>query len=46
MFYLILAFSLAWGCHLIYLLAIDRQVRQMSRRIQARAEMASPETGR
>lgn len=46
MFYLVLAFSLAWACHLIYLMAIDRQIRQMRRRMQARAEMASSADGR
>ncbi|UCD52536.1 MAG: hypothetical protein JSW27_07845 [Phycisphaerales bacterium] len=38
MFYLCLAFSLVWICHLAYLLAIDRQVRQMGRRMKARAD--------
>ncbi len=46
MLYLILAFSLAWACQLIYLIAIDRQIRQMKRRIQARAEMSCPSEGR
>ena len=46
MFYLCLAFSCVWACHLVYLLVIDRQVRQMGRRIQARAEAPSrPDTG-
>ena len=46
MFYLAMAFSLAWACHLVYLMAIDRQARQMRRRMQARAEIASPTDGR
>lgn len=41
MFYLSLAFSLVWVCHLVYLLMIDRQVRQIGRRIQARAQASS-----
>ena len=41
MFYLCLAISFVWVCHLVYLLVIDRQVRQMGRRIQARAEALS-----
>ncbi len=41
MLYLSLAFSLVWVCHLAYLLMIDRQVRQMGRRMQARAESSS-----
>jgi hypothetical protein len=41
MFYLSPAFSLVWVCHLVYLLALDRQIRQMGRRMQARAETAS-----
>jgi len=38
MFYLSLAFSLVWLCHLAYLLVLDRQLRQMARSMQARAE--------
>ncbi len=41
MFYLCLAFSSLWACHLIYLLTVDVQVRQVRRRLDARAE-ASP----
>jgi hypothetical protein len=44
MFYLSLAFSLVWVCHFIYLLVIDRQVRQMERRVQARAGAPSAST--
>jgi len=38
MFYLSLAFAVAWTCHLVYLLAVDRLVRQLGRRAQARAQ--------
>jgi len=38
MFYLCLAISSMWVCHLIYLLMVDVQVRQMRRRLDARAE--------
>jgi len=38
MFYLSLAFGGAWVCHLVYLLIIDRQVREMTRRSQAHGE--------
>lgn len=41
MFYLSLAFAVAWTCHLVYLLAVDRQVRQLGRRVQARAQTPS-----
>ena len=41
MFYLCLAFSCVWACHLAYLLVIDRQIRQIGRRIQARTEASS-----
>ena len=39
MFYLCLAFSLVWVCHGAYLLAVDRQIRHMSRRLDARARV-------
>ena len=40
MFYLCLSFLFAWACHLIYLLAIDHQIRQITRRMQVRNETA------
>lgn len=44
MFYVCLAFTLVWVCHGVYLLAIDRQLRQMSRRLDARAEASQTES--
>jgi CcmD family protein len=41
MLYLSLGFCIVWVCHFGYLLAIDRQVRQLHRRLEARAG-ASP----
>jgi hypothetical protein len=43
MLYLCLAFSSVWVCHFVYLVTIDRQVRQMARKVQARAEAPSAE---
>lgn len=40
MFYLCLAFSLVWICHGVYLFSVERQVRQMARRLDARAEVS------
>ncbi len=37
MFYLVLGFCTVWVCHFAYLLVIDRQVRQLRRRLEARA---------
>lgn len=37
MFYLALGFSVVWVCLLGYLFVIDRQVRQLHRRLDARA---------
>jgi CcmD family protein len=34
--YLVLGFSVVWVCHFIYLLVIDRQARQLHRRLDAR----------
>lgn len=36
MFYLSLGFCVVWVCHLLYLLVIDRQARQLRRRLDAR----------
>jgi len=37
MFYLVLGFCIVWVCHFSYLLVIDRQARQLRRRLDARA---------
>jgi CcmD family protein len=37
MFYLVSGFCIVWACHFAYLLAIDRQARQLRRRLDARA---------
>jgi CcmD family protein len=37
MFYLALAFGVVWACHFVYLLVLDGQVRQLRRRLDARA---------
>ena len=36
MFYLALGFCVVWVCHLGYLFVIDRQARQLHRRLEAR----------
>ena len=36
MLYLVLGFSTIWVCHFIYLFVIDRQARQLHRRLDAR----------
>lgn len=36
MFYLVSGFCVVWVCHLTYLLVIDRQARQLRRRLDAR----------
>ncbi len=41
MSYLVLGFCLVWVCHFAYLLVLDRQARQLSRRLDARASAAS-----
>lgn len=43
MLYLCLAFSFAWVCHLTYLLVVDSHVRQLRRRLDARARAATNE---
>ena len=37
MFYLVLGFSVVWVCLFGYLYVIDRQARQLQRRLDARA---------
>ena len=36
MFYLSLGFGIVWVCYFAYLFAVDRQVRQLRRRLEAR----------
>ena len=36
MVYLVLGFSVVWVCHFAYLFVIDRQARQLHRRLDAR----------
>jgi CcmD family protein len=36
MCYLVLGFSIVWVCHFTYLFVIDRQARQLHRRLDAR----------
>ena len=40
MVYLTLGFCAVWACHLGYLFVIDRQVRQLHRRLEARVPAA------
>jgi CcmD family protein len=42
MSFLALGFCVVWACHLGYLLVIDRQARQLRRRLDARGTV-SPE---
>jgi CcmD family protein len=37
MSYLVLGFCVVWACHLGYLFVLDRQARQLRRRLDARA---------
>lgn len=37
MSYLVLGFSIVWVCHFTYLLVLDRQARQLHRRLDARS---------
>ena len=41
MFYLVLGFCVVWVCHFVYLTVIDRQARQLCRRLDARGNTAS-----
>jgi len=41
MFYLVLGFCVVWVCHFVYLSVIDRQARQLRRRLDARVNAAS-----
>jgi hypothetical protein len=43
MFYLCLAFSLVWVCHLAYLLVVDNHLRQLQRRLDARVKASATE---
>ena len=40
MLYLALGFSVVWVCHFAYLFAIDRQARQLHRRLDAHVREA------
>ena len=42
MFYLVLGFCVVWVCLFVYLSMIDRQARQLRRRLDARVN-ASPD---
>lgn len=41
MFYLSLGFSVVWVCYFAYLCLVDRQVRQLRRRLDARVKASS-----
>jgi len=41
MLYLTSGFCIVWICHFAYLIAIDRQTRQLQRRLEARAGVTS-----
>ena len=41
MFYLVLGFCVVWVCHFAYLSVLDRQARQLQRRLEARMNAAS-----
>jgi hypothetical protein len=43
MFYLVLGFGVVWVCHLVWLLVVDRQARQLRRRLEAGASASSNE---
>ena len=36
MLFLALGFCVVWTCHLVYLFVLDRQVRQLHRKLEAR----------
>jgi CcmD family protein len=42
MSYLVSGFCIVWLCHFGYLLVIDRQARQLRRRLTARDDGAGP----
>ena len=44
MFYLVLGFCVVWVCHFTYLFMIDRQTRQLRRRLDARIKGAPGNT--
>lgn len=41
MFYLSLGFCVVWVCYFAYLYVVDRQVRQLRRRLDARRDASS-----
>ncbi len=41
MSYLVLGFCVVWVCHFVWLLAVDRQARQLRRRLEARTAASS-----
>jgi len=44
MSYLVLGFCVVWVCHFAYLFVLDRQARQLGRRLDARISGASERT--
>jgi len=44
MLYLSLGFCAAWACYFAYLYIVDRQVRQLRRRLEARMRAVPDET--
>ncbi len=44
MFYLALGFAVVWVCHFTYLFVVDRQVRQLQRRLDARMNAPTDRT--
>ncbi len=41
MVYLVLGFCVVWVCHFVYLSVIDRQAKQLRRRLDARVNAGS-----
>jgi CcmD family protein len=41
MLYLSLAFGVVWACYFAYLFVVDRQVRQLHRRLDARTKIGA-----
>jgi CcmD family protein len=44
MFYLSLGFGVVWVCYFAYLYIVDRQVRQLRRRLEARMRAVPDQT--